>query len=201
LRLALLGVALGARALRAARNAGWRWWLSVVFVGLAGVGGAWPFFSDNAMGTGEALNYHFAVADANAQLRSGEFPAFVGQTEFAYNGRVHPLRTAPYFAVLARTRRYLERPCAQRLVCPKPSHRLQPDAGGGDHLRHVALGHPVRSRPVRRACHGLQPRPSTPRRRLWHGPLHDRLLQPRSFLWRSERPSGPRSPGSVGAIS
>ena len=75
--LALLGVALGTAAVRAARTGGWRWLLSAVVVALVGAGGACPFFSDRAMGTGEAFNYHLAVADANAQLRSGEFPALV----------------------------------------------------------------------------------------------------------------------------
>jgi hypothetical protein len=33
--------------------------------------------------------------------RAGYFPAMVGQTEFAFNGRIHPLRTAPWFCCAA----------------------------------------------------------------------------------------------------
>lgn len=56
-----------------------------------------PFVGESAIGTGEAANYAMATADTVVQMRQGVFPAYVGQTEFAFNGRIHPLRTAVYF--------------------------------------------------------------------------------------------------------
>jgi hypothetical protein len=60
-----------------------------------------PFLTWRGVGTGESYNYNLAVADATAQLRAGVFPVLVGQTPFAYNGRIHPLRDAPYLIYLA----------------------------------------------------------------------------------------------------
>ncbi|HEY0968515.1 MAG TPA: hypothetical protein VGD88_14075 [Opitutaceae bacterium] len=56
-----------------------------------------PFLTERGLGTGEAANYSLAVADTVLQMREGVFPVFVGQSEYAFNGRVHPLRTAVYF--------------------------------------------------------------------------------------------------------
>lgn len=60
-----------------------------------------PFLTRRGVGTGEAYNYSLAVADGVTQLRAGVFPVLVGQTPFAFNGRVHPLRNAPYLIYLA----------------------------------------------------------------------------------------------------
>ena len=60
-----------------------------------------PFLTWRGVGTGEAYNYSLAVADGVTQLRAGVFPVLVGQTPFAFNGRVHPLRNAPYMIYLA----------------------------------------------------------------------------------------------------
>ncbi len=54
-----------------------------------------PFLTTHGLGTDEAMNYSLAVADGVTQMRAGYFPVLVGQTEFAWNGRIHPLRTAP----------------------------------------------------------------------------------------------------------
>ena len=54
-----------------------------------------PFLTRRGLGTDEATNYSLAVADGVTQLRAGSLPVLVGQTEFAWNGRIHPLRTAP----------------------------------------------------------------------------------------------------------
>ncbi|MDD2762725.1 MAG: hypothetical protein PHE83_01990 [Opitutaceae bacterium] len=67
----------------------------------AGLFIAAPFFTDTALGTSEAYNYSLAVADSVTQMRSGVFPVLVGQSEYAWNGRIHPLRTAPYFTYAA----------------------------------------------------------------------------------------------------
>jgi hypothetical protein len=60
-----------------------------------------PFWSDCGLGSHEAYNYSLTVADFVTQARAGEFPVYVGQSEFAWNGRIHPLRTAPYLTYLA----------------------------------------------------------------------------------------------------
>lgn len=68
-------------------------WIALVV--LAGALAAAPFLSSRALGTTEAYNYSLSVADAVTQFRAGVFPVLAGQTEYAFNGRVHPLRTAP----------------------------------------------------------------------------------------------------------
>ena len=67
----------------------------------AGLFIAAPFFTNHGLGTGEAYNYSLAVADCVTQIRAGEFPVLVGQSEYAWNGRIHPLRTAPYLLYVA----------------------------------------------------------------------------------------------------
>jgi hypothetical protein len=60
-----------------------------------------PFLCRRLVGTGEGFNYSLSVADAVVQMRHGVVPPLVGQTEYAYNGRIHPLRNAPYLHYLA----------------------------------------------------------------------------------------------------
>lgn len=77
--------ALGAEAVR---------WL--VVVGATG----WlihPYASRCFVGGGDAHHYAQQMADASEQLREGVFPILVGQSIHAFNGDIHPLRTAPYF--------------------------------------------------------------------------------------------------------
>ncbi len=57
-----------------------------------------PLLTTKGLGTGEAYNYSLSIADAVTQMRAGTFPVFVGQSEYAFNGRIHPLRTAIYYA-------------------------------------------------------------------------------------------------------
>lgn len=66
-----------------------------------GLFAAMPFLTSRGLGTSEAYNYSLSVADAVTQFRHGTIPVLVGQSEFAFNGRIHPLRTAPYLAHLA----------------------------------------------------------------------------------------------------
>lgn len=72
-----------------------KWFLAAV---LAGLLAAAPFLTTRALGTREAYNYSLSVADAVTQFRTGEIPMLAGQTAYAFNGRVHPLRTAPALA-------------------------------------------------------------------------------------------------------
>lgn len=81
------------------RLRGWSWSEAarIGLVWLAGLYAASPFFTESAIGTAEAYNYSHAVADTIEQMRAGTFPVYVGQSAFAFNGRVHPLRTAVYY--------------------------------------------------------------------------------------------------------
>jgi hypothetical protein len=75
----------------------------LVFVCLVAIGlvPAGPFLTRRAVGTSEAYNYNLSLADAVTQLCAGVLPPLVGQTPFAFNGRIHPLRNAPYLVYLA----------------------------------------------------------------------------------------------------
>jgi hypothetical protein len=69
-------------------------WPMLVFA--AGILSAVPFLTTGPVGTSEAYNYSLALADTITQIREGQFPVLAGQSEYAFNGRVHPIRTAPY---------------------------------------------------------------------------------------------------------
>jgi hypothetical protein len=75
--------------------------LAVALVLLLGLTAASPFATRRAVGSGEAYNYSLALADGVEQIRAGVLPPLVGQTEYAWNGRVHPLRDGPYLIYLA----------------------------------------------------------------------------------------------------
>src|SRR5579863_719646 len=82
---------------------GWSWGEAarIGVLACAGFFVAGPFLTESGLGTGEAYNYCGAVADTGVQMRAGVFPVLAGQSQYAFNGRVHPLRTAvclPYSA-------------------------------------------------------------------------------------------------------
>ncbi len=56
-----------------------------------------PFATADAYGGGDAIWYAHMLADVVEQVRAGVFPIFAGQTEFAFNGAVYPLRVAPLY--------------------------------------------------------------------------------------------------------
>ncbi|MEI8088730.1 MAG: hypothetical protein WCG63_03960 [Opitutaceae bacterium] len=60
-----------------------------------------PFFSDQLMGGTDARWYAYMLRDYIDQLRTGVFPVFIGQGEFAWNGGVHLFRSAPFYMSLA----------------------------------------------------------------------------------------------------
>ena len=60
-----------------------------------------PFATARQIGAGDALWYANMLADFVTQLRAGVFPIFVGQTDYAFNGAVYPLRVAPFYQHLA----------------------------------------------------------------------------------------------------
>ena len=70
-----------------------------------GIAGIWvllfyPFFFAVRHGTGDAQWYATMTADMIAQVRSGVFPVFAGQSEYQFNGAIYPLRVAPLFLYL-----------------------------------------------------------------------------------------------------
>lgn len=69
-----------------------RWLLALA--GGAAVG--FPFLTNTTLGTGDAYWYANMVGDFVTQWRAGIFPVFVGQSDYAFNGAVSPLRLAPY---------------------------------------------------------------------------------------------------------
>ena len=60
-----------------------------------------PMISNGSFGAGDSYWYRIMVADFVTQWRDGVFPVFVGQSEFAFNGAVSPLRLAPGLQHLA----------------------------------------------------------------------------------------------------
>ncbi len=54
-----------------------------------------PLLTNGTIGAGDAAWYRNMAADFVSQWRDGIFPVFVGQTGFAFNGAVSPLRLAP----------------------------------------------------------------------------------------------------------
>jgi hypothetical protein len=60
-----------------------------------------PFFTADPVGGVDARWYSRMLTDFIAQWRAGVFPVFTGQGEFAYNGGIHPFRTAPFFQYCA----------------------------------------------------------------------------------------------------
>ena len=55
----------------------------------------WPFYRASAVGAGDAHWYSLMIADVAEQWRNGQFPAWVGESRYAFNGAVNPLRIAP----------------------------------------------------------------------------------------------------------
>lgn len=60
-----------------------------------------PYLGNHLVGAGDSYHYALQAADAVTQVRHGVMPVFVGQSDYAFNGHIHTLRTAPYFTHLA----------------------------------------------------------------------------------------------------
>ena len=69
-------------------------WLAVTAAVSALVG---PFWTADSLGAGDAHWYTIMLADFITQWRAGVFPVWVGQSAYAFNGAVSPLRFAPWF--------------------------------------------------------------------------------------------------------
>jgi hypothetical protein len=68
-----------------------------VAVGAAATLAMTPFYYNGALGSGDAQWYTTMLGDFITQLRAGVFPVWVGQSVYAFNGAVSPLRYAPGF--------------------------------------------------------------------------------------------------------
>jgi hypothetical protein len=68
-----------------------------ILVGLAGTLAMLPFYHAGALGSGDAHWYAIMLGDYVTQMRDGVFPIWVGQSTYAFNGAVSPLRYAPGF--------------------------------------------------------------------------------------------------------
>lgn len=55
----------------------------------------WPYFTPRLVGPIDAAWYGRMMTDFLAQFRAGHFPVLTGETSFAFNGAVHPHRSAP----------------------------------------------------------------------------------------------------------
>lgn len=55
----------------------------------------WAYFTPNIVGVVDERWYGDLMADFLWQVRSGHFPVFAGQSEYAWNGNIHPFRSAP----------------------------------------------------------------------------------------------------------
>ena len=67
-----------------------------MFAAAAGAAAGFPFLTTRSVGTGDAYWYGNMVGDFVTQWRAGIFPVFVGQSDYAFNGAVSPVRIAPY---------------------------------------------------------------------------------------------------------
>jgi len=74
-----------------------REWVRLLILGLVATWLLFPFATHRLIGAGDAYWYANMLADFVTQLRAGVFPIFVGQSEYAYNGAVYPLRVAPMY--------------------------------------------------------------------------------------------------------
>jgi hypothetical protein len=60
-----------------------------------------PFFTARSIGGTDARWYAYMIADAADQMRAGQFPVLIGQGTYAWNGGIHPFRTAPIYLWVA----------------------------------------------------------------------------------------------------
>jgi hypothetical protein len=74
-----------------------RWALLIV----AGLALHRPLLTAGTIGAGDSYWYRIMAADFVAQFRAGIFPVFTGQSLFAFNGAVSPIRLAPALQHLA----------------------------------------------------------------------------------------------------
>ena len=75
--------------------------LRVLVAAGAAVGMTVPFLTGRLIGGTDARWYAYMLADFLEQMRVGRFGSLAGQGSFAWNGGVHPFRSAPMFMWIA----------------------------------------------------------------------------------------------------
>jgi hypothetical protein len=75
---------------------GWRDRLPVVLLGAVAAGSLGVYLTPDLVGPIDARWYANVITDFLTQVRAGTFPVFSGATAFAFNGAVHPFRSAPW---------------------------------------------------------------------------------------------------------
>ncbi len=68
-----------------------------IAVGSAATAVMSPFYFAGSVGSGDAHWYVVMLSDFLAQLKAGAFPVWVGQSPYAFNGAVSPIRYAPAY--------------------------------------------------------------------------------------------------------
>ncbi|WP_404421257.1 hypothetical protein [Nibricoccus sp. IMCC34717] len=98
LPFALAGAVAGYRLALHSEGRWWRVvsaWLGWALVIAAAFAASRPLCSPHHVGAGDSYWYSAMLGDFVTQLRAGVFPIWVGQSEYAFNGSVFPLRIAP----------------------------------------------------------------------------------------------------------
>lgn len=82
------------------RRAIWPEVLRILILVAASIGVTSPFLTSHTLGGVDARWYAYMMRGFTDQIGSGHFPIPVGEGPFAWNGGVHPFRSAPMFLLL-----------------------------------------------------------------------------------------------------
>jgi hypothetical protein len=82
------------------RRAFWPEFFRILFLVAAAIGVTSPFLTSHTVGGVDARWYAFMMRGFTDQIGGGHFPLPVGEGPFAWNGGVHPFRSAPIFLLL-----------------------------------------------------------------------------------------------------
>ena len=99
--LLLHGVLLLAERLSRGDRESWADYARVYFLLLFSCGTLAGYINAHRVGPLDAQWYQNVMADFITQSRAGTFPVTLGETVYAFNGAVHPFRSAPWQFVLA----------------------------------------------------------------------------------------------------
>jgi hypothetical protein len=72
-----------------------------LLLGVAALALTYPFLSPLTIGGTDAKWYAYMLADLLGRMHSGHFPVLVGEGPFAWNGGIHPFRSAPIYMLVA----------------------------------------------------------------------------------------------------
>jgi hypothetical protein len=74
----------------------WHGRASVLLLFAVAAGSLWMYLTPALVGPIDARWYANVITDFLTQFRAGTFPVFSGETLYAFNGAVHPFRSAPW---------------------------------------------------------------------------------------------------------